>query len=316
MKAEDVLGLYTLLQEHGVRIWIDGGWGVDALLERQTRPHKDLDLLVAFDDLTTMTLVLSRRGFILKEIWSENRWLRHDRQVLLIGSGQPGEVATAFVLKDALGREIDVHVLHIDEHGYATPAWDCSVPFLPDALSGQGSIAGSPVRCLSAAMHIRTHTGYQLQDKDIQDIHFLHERFGVDYVPEEREPAKGACEIMDAEIERALTTDSLIDMTTMGRKTGNPHRIEIAFHNFDGVLYITGLPGKRDWYANLEANPHFTFHLKQSVQADLPARAIPITDETERRHILARVVQKWNRPAELDAFVQASPLVKVELEST
>jgi hypothetical protein len=61
------------------------------------------------------------------------------------------------------------------------------------------------------------------------------------------------------------------------------------------VLYLSGMPGPRDWYANLVANPHFTFHLKQSTQADLPARVIPITDETERRRVLARVVQKWNR---------------------
>ena len=120
---------------------------------------------------------------------------------------------------------------------------------------------------------------------------------------------------MDTAIEHALTTDGLIDMTTIGRKTGTPHRVEIAFHNFDGVLYITGSPGTRDWYANLVANPHFTFHLKQSAQADLPARAIPITDETERRRVLTRVVQKWNKQDQLEAFVQSSPLVEVQLEN-
>ena len=185
MKDQDVLELYKLLREHGVQIWIDGGWGIDALLERQTRPHKDLDAFVAFDDLPTMTTVLSQRGFVLKEIWDENCWLRHAGHVLLIGTGETGgEVATAFVLKDALGREIDVHVLHLDEHDCAIPAWDCSVAFSPDALMGHGIIAGSPVQCLSAAMHMRTHTGYQLQDKDIQDLRLLHERFAIEY-PEE-----------------------------------------------------------------------------------------------------------------------------------
>ena len=120
---------------------------------------------------------------------------------------------------------------------------------------------------------------------------------------------------MDAQIERALKTDGLIDMTTIGRKSGKPHRIEIAFHNFDGVLYITGSPGSRDWYANLLANPQFTFHLKQSTQADIPATATPITDEAERRRVLARVVQKWNRQDQLETFVQSSPLVEVQLES-
>ncbi len=180
MNAQDVLELYTLLQEHGVQIWIDGGWGIDALLEQQTRPHKDLDAFVAFDDLSTMTMVLSQRGFILKEIWGENRWLRHEGHVLLIGTGETGgEVATAFVLKDAHGCEIDVHVLHVDERGCGTPAWDCSVTFSLDALKGQGIIAGSPVQCLSAAMHMRTHTGYQLQDKDIQDLRLLRKRFAI-----------------------------------------------------------------------------------------------------------------------------------------
>ncbi len=121
---------------------------------------------------------------------------------------------------------------------------------------------------------------------------------------------------MDAEIEHALTHDGLIDITTIGRKTGKPSRIEIAFHNFDGVLYLSGLPGKRDWYANLVAHPQFTFHLKQSTRADLPAKAIPITDEAERRRVLAKVVEKWNQQDKLDAFVQSSPLVEVQLDST
>jgi deazaflavin-dependent oxidoreductase (nitroreductase family) len=119
---------------------------------------------------------------------------------------------------------------------------------------------------------------------------------------------------MDVDITHALENDNLIDITTYGRKTGNPSRIEIAFHNFDGVLYITGLPGKRDWYANLLATPQFIFHVKQSATADIPARATPITDDATRRRILAQVVEKWNRQPQLEAFVASSPLVRVELE--
>jgi deazaflavin-dependent oxidoreductase (nitroreductase family) len=120
---------------------------------------------------------------------------------------------------------------------------------------------------------------------------------------------------MDSEIERALKTDGLIDITTIGKKTGKPHKIEIAFHNFDGVLYISGLPGRRDWYANLVAKPQFTFHLKQSRRADIPAKAIPITDEAARRRVLSKVVAKWGRQNDLEAFVRSSPLVEVQLES-
>ena len=182
MKAEDVVELYTLLLEHGVQIWIDGGWGVDALLEQQTRPHKDLDAFVAFEDLPILTKVLGQHGFVLKEIWSENLWRQHNGQTQLIRRDeQAGEVATAFVLKDLLGREIDIHVMYVDEYGSPTPAWDCEVSFSPDALQGHGVIAGMRVRCLSAAMHMRTHTGYELQDKDRADLQRLQERFDIEY---------------------------------------------------------------------------------------------------------------------------------------
>ena len=182
MKAEDVVELYTVLLEHGVQLWLDGGWGVDALLGQQTRPHKDLDAFVAFAALSALTAVLSERGFTLKQIWQENRWREHADPVRLIGRGEPGgEVATAFVLHDARGRELDIHVLEVDTHGSPTPLWDCDLAFLPDALQSQGIIAGVPLRCLSAAMHMRTHTGYELQDKDKQDLRHLHERFGVAY---------------------------------------------------------------------------------------------------------------------------------------
>src|SRR6187455_2890660 len=107
---------------------------------------------------------------------------------------------------------------------------------------------------------------------------------------------------MDSKIEHALKNDSLIDMTTIGRKSGKPSKIEIAFHNFDGVLYISGLPGQRDWYANLLAHPQFTFHLKQSTHADLAAQALPITDEPTRRQVLSKVVARWKRQGELEAF--------------
>lgn len=118
---------------------------------------------------------------------------------------------------------------------------------------------------------------------------------------------------MDIQIEQALQNDTLIDITTMGRRSGRPSRIEIVFHNFDGVIYITGLPGKRDWYANLVASPNFTFHLKQSAQADIPATATPVTDEPTRRAVLTKVVAKWDRQAQLEAFVESSPLVRVAL---
>ena len=83
---------------------------------------------------------------------------------------------------------------------------------------------------------------------------------------------------MDARVRRALETERTIDITTTGRMSGRPRRIEMWFHNLDGELYLTGTPGTRDWYANLVAHPAFTFHLKGTHKADLRARATPILD--------------------------------------
>jgi hypothetical protein len=118
---------------------------------------------------------------------------------------------------------------------------------------------------------------------------------------------------MDARIGRALETERTIDITTIGRATGRPHRIEMWFHNLDGQLYLTGTPGTRGWYANLLAHPEFTFHLKGAVRADLAAQAIAIVDPTSRRAILTRLLERLGRAADLDAWVRDSPLVQVEI---
>src|SRR4029434_10743880 len=119
---------------------------------------------------------------------------------------------------------------------------------------------------------------------------------------------------MDEQIKRALAKELVIDITTTERKSGKPRRIEIWFHNLNGRLFITGTPGKRGWYANLVANPEFTFHLKEGAHADLPARAVPITDAAQRREILSGILQHLGRSEELEAWVAGSPLVEVKLQ--
>lgn len=118
---------------------------------------------------------------------------------------------------------------------------------------------------------------------------------------------------MDSKIKRALETDKVIDITTIGRKTGKERRIEIWFHNVDGKFYITGRPGrKRDWYQNMVANPEFTFHLKESVTADLEATAHPMTDEAQRRAWFERYLAGSDR--DVEAWTAESPLVEVTFE--
>jgi deazaflavin-dependent oxidoreductase (nitroreductase family) len=113
---------------------------------------------------------------------------------------------------------------------------------------------------------------------------------------------------IDAGLERGHT----IDITTTGRRTGKARRIEIVFHNIGGRIYISGLPRpqKRDWLLNLEADPHFTFHLKGRTRADLPAVARVIDDEAERRDVLPHVARNWRRN-DLEQMVRYSPLIEV-----
>ncbi len=121
---------------------------------------------------------------------------------------------------------------------------------------------------------------------------------------------------MDAAIQEALSKDRLVDITTTGRKTGEPRRIEIAFAYDGETLHLTGKPGRRGWHANLRANPRFVLHLKQSVQRDIPAVAHRIDDEAERRAYFTRLAQKWPIITDdIDKWVARSPLVRVELSA-
>ena len=122
---------------------------------------------------------------------------------------------------------------------------------------------------------------------------------------------------MNEAIAQALEKDRLIDITTTGRKSGRPHRVEIGFHVLDDGLFIAGIPGRRDWLANLVANPQFTFHLKESVQMDIPATATLITVESKRREVFAKLAEQrqGGRPMDVDAWVEDSPLIQVELHA-
>jgi len=118
-------------------------------------------------------------------------------------------------------------------------------------------------------------------------------------------------------ISEALSRGHLVDITTTGRRSGEKRRLEIAFHNIDGRIYIRGMPSpkRRNWLSNLDADPHFTFHLKGQVKADLPATARVIDDVDERRELLPAVARAWRRN-DVDRMVEQSPLIEVLLDSS
>ncbi|MFZ0386299.1 MAG: nitroreductase/quinone reductase family protein [Solirubrobacteraceae bacterium] len=129
-------------------------------------------------------------------------------------------------------------------------------------------------------------------------------------------------------VDRSATLEQrTVDITTIGRRSGDPRRIEIVFYRFEDCIYLSGVPGPRPraWVLNVTAEPHFIFHLKHGVVADLAAVATVITDPAERRRILADFVEDFNRrhgadsewpQAVLEDWVARSPLAKVSFEQT
>ncbi len=177
VSPEDVIRIYQHLQANGIPVWLSGGWGIDALLGEQTRPHKDLDVIMLLDDVVRLRELLAREGYGLKELWSENR---------MAVDAQGVETATAFVLRDAEGREMDIHAMRLDELGNGIPAWAEAEDFIftKQDLAGLGKVAGFSVQCLSPESQMACHTGYILPDKHMRDLELLHDRFAVNYPDE------------------------------------------------------------------------------------------------------------------------------------
>jgi lincosamide nucleotidyltransferase A/C/D/E len=160
ISAEDVADLYDRLDAAGVRIWIDGGWAVDALIGEETRPHADLDIAIEQKDLARLRAMLEADGY----------------------TDIPREDASPwnFVLGDAHGRRIDIHVIVFDtagngilgppENGHMYPA---------GSLEGSGRIAGRPVRCIAPDFLVQFHTGYPPRPNDRHDVRLLCNRFGI-----------------------------------------------------------------------------------------------------------------------------------------
>lgn len=172
MDAADVVRLLKLLEGESIAVWLDGGWGVDALLERQTRIHDDLDLVVELAAVPRVTAVLEGAGY----------------EVVA------GAAPKSFVAVDADGRQIDVHPVVFDARGGGVYQLDHGGEWVypPAGFAGRGSVAGRPVRCLSPEVQVLVHDGYELTDKDYRELYLLHERFGVELPPKYAERALAA----------------------------------------------------------------------------------------------------------------------------
>lgn len=156
MTSEDIVEILQLFAGNGIRVHVDGGWGVDALLGEQSRSHADLDIAVRHGDVPRLRELLEARGY--RESPRDGSW------------------ECNFVLTDGSGHEVDVHSYVFDSEGENI----FGVPYSAESLTGVGIIDGHEVECISPAWMIAFHTGYELGLNDYRDISALCDRYGVD----------------------------------------------------------------------------------------------------------------------------------------
>lgn len=158
LPQERLLQLCQEIERKGIEVWLDGGWGVDALLGEQTRPHGDVDVVVQGRDVQELVAFLRSRGYEDVPQDDTRSW--------------------NFVLGDATGCEVDIHVITMDDNGngiYGPPENGQYYP--AEALSGRGRIGGRAVRCMTPEYQVANRSGYVLQKKDISDVRRLCRRF-------------------------------------------------------------------------------------------------------------------------------------------
>jgi len=162
MTAQEVLEIIQLFNHNHIEIYIDGGWGVDALLGEQTRPHSDLDIALQHKDVPHMRALLEARGYTDVP--------RNDTR------------ECNFVLGDDHGHLVDIHSYTFDVAGRNI----FGVDYPLDSLTGTGTVKGYPVKCISPEWLVKFHSEYPLDENDYHDVHALCWHFGIQ-LPEEYE---------------------------------------------------------------------------------------------------------------------------------
>jgi lincosamide nucleotidyltransferase A/C/D/E len=155
MSGDAVIELMQLFDQSGIEVFVDGGWGVDALLGEQTRSHADLDIALQHKDVPHLRALLEARGY--RDV------PRDDTR------------DCNFVMGDEQGHEVDFHSYTFDAHGKLV----FGVAYPLDSLTGTGSIQGYPVKCISPEWTVKFHSGYELDENDYRDVSALCERFGM-----------------------------------------------------------------------------------------------------------------------------------------
>lgn len=156
MKQQDVEKFLELCERHNVTVWIDGGWGVDALLGEQTRPHEDLDIALHNSDVQKLRGLLEADGF-----------LRVDRD---------DTTEYNFVLGDNNGRSVDFHAFELNDDGSNA----LGVEYVAEHLTGTGRIGNKIVKTIDPRWMVTFHTWYEPDENDYHDVKLLCEKYKID----------------------------------------------------------------------------------------------------------------------------------------
>jgi lincosamide nucleotidyltransferase A/C/D/E len=167
MTATALVELLHLLDDATIPVWLDGGWGVDALLQTQTRSHKDADIILPVADVPKFQELLATRGFAVRE----------------------GKPPHSFVLANGAGLEVDVHAVSFDDDGNGVYRMQNGEDWVypAEGFDGRGVVGRMTVRCLSPTTQVLCHAhGYVPVERDFCDMELLAQRFGVDLPPQLR----------------------------------------------------------------------------------------------------------------------------------
>ncbi len=168
MPAGEVVELVRSFTRHRIKVILDGGWGVDALLGYQSRPHSDLDIVLAYDDVPRLRALLEAEGYT--------------------DVPRPDTRPINFVMGDDSGHLIDIHTFSRDRLNHPEQGLDYPV----ESLNGAGTILGEKVTCIDAVNMVNFHTGYALDENDYCDVKALCAHFGLEMPPEYHRFVKAA----------------------------------------------------------------------------------------------------------------------------
>jgi lincosamide nucleotidyltransferase A/C/D/E len=160
MKTEDVVWPYRTLETVGIRVWIDGGWCIDALMGYQTREHSDVDIAIAIEDSTALHHLMASHAFYK--------------------ASHPAPSGWNHVYQDQANRRLDVHLFALDQDGngiLGPPELGYSYP--AGALSGSGLIGDCRVQCIAPEYVVQFKTSFEPCPIDAMDVVAICNKFGI-----------------------------------------------------------------------------------------------------------------------------------------